>query len=101
MQLFDWIYIGEVGAHDGDWEHVTLRLSPDARQVLGIYYSAHRYSCTGNHTTGKAQSLISHAYIRHKVLYNCLFLLKLGWVAMSCAAIINMLHTTQHRHRLQ
>ncbi len=43
MQLFDWIYIGEVGAHDGDWEHVTLRLTPDARQVLGIYYSAHRY----------------------------------------------------------
>ena len=42
MQLFDWIYIGEVGAHDGDWEHVTLRLTPDASQVLGIYYSAHR-----------------------------------------------------------
>ncbi len=39
MQLFDWIYIGEVGAHDGDWEHVTLRLTPDARQVLGIYYT--------------------------------------------------------------
>ena len=50
MQLFDWIYIGEVGAHDGDWEHVTLRLSPDARQVLGMYYSAHRYSCTSNQT---------------------------------------------------
>ena len=44
LQLFDWIYIGEVGAHDGDWEHVTLRLTPDAQQVLGIYYSAHRYS---------------------------------------------------------
>ena len=43
MQLFDWIYIGEVGAHDGDWEHVTLRLTSDASQVLGIYYSAHRY----------------------------------------------------------
>ncbi|KAL0028666.1 hypothetical protein WJX79_009247 [Trebouxia sp. C0005] len=42
-KLFDWIYIGEVGAHDGDWEHVTLRLTPDARQVLGIYYSAHRH----------------------------------------------------------
>lgn len=46
MQLFDWIYIGEVGAHDGDWEHVTLRLTPDAQQVLGIYYSAHRYHRT-------------------------------------------------------
>ncbi|KAL0034634.1 hypothetical protein WJX77_000317 [Trebouxia sp. C0004] len=42
-KLFDWIYIGEVGAHDGDWEHVTLRLTPDAKQVLGIYYSAHRH----------------------------------------------------------
>ena len=58
MQLFDWIYIGEVGAHDGDWEHVTLRLTPDAMQVLGMYYSAHRYSCPSNHATGKAQSLI-------------------------------------------
>ena len=42
LQLFDWIYIGEVGAHDGDWEHVTLRLTADAKRVLGIYYSAHR-----------------------------------------------------------
>lgn len=42
-KLFDWIYIGEVGAHDGDWEHVTLRLTPDAQEVLGIYYSAHRH----------------------------------------------------------
>ena len=25
-----------------DWEHVTMRMSPDAQQVLGIYYSAHR-----------------------------------------------------------
>jgi len=51
VQLFDWIYIGEVGAHDGDWEHVTLRLTPDARQVLGIYYSAHRYlSATDSRT---------------------------------------------------
>lgn len=52
MQLFDWIYIGEVGAHDGDWEHVTLRLTPDARQVLGIYYSAHRYLLA---TSGRTQ----------------------------------------------
>ncbi len=56
MQLFDWIYIGEVGAHDGDWEHVTLRLTPDARQVLGIYYSAHRYLlATPGRTSGRTQ----------------------------------------------
>ncbi len=32
----------QVGAHDGDWEHVTVRLSADASRVLGVYYSAHR-----------------------------------------------------------
>ncbi|CAL5225933.1 g8728 [Coccomyxa viridis] len=42
-KLFGWIYIGEVGAHDGDWEHVTVRLSADASRVLGVYYSAHRH----------------------------------------------------------
>ena len=25
-----------------DWEHVTMRLSPDAQKVLGVYFSAHR-----------------------------------------------------------
>ena len=32
----------QVGAHDGDWEHVTMRLSADGSAVLGFYYSAHR-----------------------------------------------------------
>ena len=32
----------QVGAHDGDWEHVTMRLSADGSKVLGVYYSAHR-----------------------------------------------------------
>ena len=32
----------QVGAHDGDWEHVTVQLSADASRVLGVYYSAHR-----------------------------------------------------------
>ena len=41
-KLFGWLYAGGLGAHDADWEHVTLRLSPDGRRVLGIYYSAHR-----------------------------------------------------------
>jgi hypothetical protein len=31
------------GAHDADWEHVTLRLSPDGSAVQGLYYSAHRW----------------------------------------------------------
>ncbi|KAK9857191.1 hypothetical protein WJX84_004091 [Apatococcus fuscideae] len=42
-KLFGIFYAGEIGAHDADWEHVTLRLSPDAQKVLGIYYSAHRH----------------------------------------------------------
>ncbi len=41
-KLFGWIPAGNLGAHDADWEHVTLRLTPDGRRVLGVYYSAHR-----------------------------------------------------------
>lgn len=62
VQLFDWIYIGEVGAHDGDWEHVTLRLTPDAGQVLGIYYSAHRYLSA---TLGKTLAEILAEILTH------------------------------------
>ena len=25
-----------------DWEHVTVRLTPDGREVTGVYYSCHR-----------------------------------------------------------
>ena len=39
---FGWIPAGALGAHDADWEHVTVRLSPDAQHLLGAYYSAHR-----------------------------------------------------------
>ena len=42
-KLFGWIPAGDLGAHDADWEHVTLRLTPDGRRVLGVYYSAHRF----------------------------------------------------------
>lgn len=41
-KLFGWLYAGNLGAHDADWEHVTVRLSADASRVEGIYYSAHR-----------------------------------------------------------
>jgi hypothetical protein len=41
-KLWGWLYAGEIGAHDGDWEHITMCLSPDGRRVLGVYYSAHR-----------------------------------------------------------
>ena len=41
-KLFGWIPAGDLGAHDADWEHVTMRLTPDGRRVLGVYYSAHR-----------------------------------------------------------
>jgi uncharacterized membrane protein YgcG len=32
-----------LGAHDSDWEHVTVRLTPDGREVTGVYYSCHRH----------------------------------------------------------
>jgi hypothetical protein len=32
-----------LGAHDSDWEHVTVRLTPDGQQVTGVYYSCHRH----------------------------------------------------------
>lgn len=38
----------QVGAHDGDWEHVTMRLSADGSKVLGVYYSAHRCGSAAN-----------------------------------------------------
>ncbi|KAK9838553.1 hypothetical protein WJX81_007080 [Elliptochloris bilobata] len=42
-KLFGWLYVGELGAHDADWEHTTVRLTADGRHVLGMYYSAHRH----------------------------------------------------------
>lgn len=32
-----------LGTHDSDWEHVTVRLTPDGREVTGVYYSCHRH----------------------------------------------------------
>lgn len=31
-----------VGAHTGDWEHVTVRLDANTGRTLGMYYHAHR-----------------------------------------------------------
>lgn len=33
----------EKGAHDGDWEHVTVRCCPDSGELIAAYYSAHRH----------------------------------------------------------
>ena len=30
-----------VGYHEGDFEHITVRLSQDGSQIIGVYYSAH------------------------------------------------------------
>jgi len=32
-----------LGTHDSDWEHITVRLTPDGRNVTGVYYSCHRH----------------------------------------------------------
>ena len=42
LQIFGLIPANNLGAHDSDWEHVTVRLTPDAKHVTGVYYSAHR-----------------------------------------------------------
>lgn len=31
------------GAHDGDWEHITVRCEPDTGKLIAAYYSAHRH----------------------------------------------------------
>ena len=36
--LFDW---GNFALHQGDWEHVTVRISEDTTQLLGVFYSQH------------------------------------------------------------
>jgi hypothetical protein len=65
-KLFGWIYVGELGAHDADWEHVTLRLSADARRVLGVYYSAHR--CAEFLTRSLWFACAGHVLLRAQVL---------------------------------
>jgi hypothetical protein len=30
-----------IGFHEGDFEHITVRLSSDGSQLIGVYYSAH------------------------------------------------------------
>jgi hypothetical protein len=36
--LFDW---ANFALHQGDWEHVTVRISEDTTQLLGVFYSQH------------------------------------------------------------
>jgi hypothetical protein len=36
--LFDW---AKFALHEGDWEHVTVRISEDTTQLLGVFYSQH------------------------------------------------------------
>ena len=36
--LFDW---ANFALHQGDWEHVTVRISKDTTKLLGVFYSQH------------------------------------------------------------
>ena len=36
--LFDW---ANFALHEGDWEHVTVRISEDTTHLLGVFYSQH------------------------------------------------------------
>jgi len=29
------------GSHEGDWEHITVRVSPDGEKIIGVYMAAH------------------------------------------------------------
>ena len=35
-------FILDVGAHDGDIEHITVRVDPTGSKLMGIWYNAHR-----------------------------------------------------------
>lgn len=30
------------GAHDGDWEHLTVRITPETGELTGVWFNAHR-----------------------------------------------------------
>ena len=45
-----------------DWEHITVRLTPDGQSVLGVYYSCHR--CHPLATEAPAAALRSCAFCR-------------------------------------
>jgi hypothetical protein len=56
--VFDW---GNFALHEGDWEHVTVRISEDTTQVLGVFYSQH----------GKAQWVASPSMDgTHPIVYS-------------------------------
>lgn len=37
---FEW---RDFGGHEGDWEHITVRISKDHQRTLGVYYARHKY----------------------------------------------------------
>ncbi|MCB0095631.1 MAG: Vps62-related protein, partial [Caldilineaceae bacterium] len=37
---FEW---RDFGGHEGDWEHITVRISKNHQSVLGVYYARHEY----------------------------------------------------------
>ncbi|MCP4569687.1 MAG: Vps62-related protein [FCB group bacterium] len=46
LYVFFFPYNGNLsvgGAHEGDWEHITIRVDDDAENIEKIYYSAHHH----------------------------------------------------------
>lgn len=37
---FEW---RDLAGHEGDWEHITVRISRDQQRVLAVYYARHHY----------------------------------------------------------
>ena len=66
LQVFGLVPWGDLGAHDSDWEHITVRLTPDGSHVTGVYYSAHR--CP-RHLSVRGVQIIRRKHLNLVVIY--------------------------------
>jgi len=62
----------KIGKHEGDWEHVTVRITPDGRNILGVYFARHskegrweNFETTGDDTIGHTHPIVYSAIYSH------------------------------------
>ncbi len=61
--LFDW---ANFALHQGDWEHVTVRISEDTTQLLGVFYSQHgKAAWVANPSLDGTHSVVYSAWDSH------------------------------------
>lgn len=61
-----------VGFHEGDFEHITVRLNSNGSKILGIYYSAHSNEetwLTRNFPTTPENRLVSYVALNTHAMY--------------------------------